>query len=116
MTNQVMFNKVAKHLLKQGNKATEMSNGACRYRGIEGRKCAIGCLIPDNKYDPSWEGDTPESGDTAHAICRAAGITKQQIPFAMTLQRVHDENDPPQWREVLRGVAARYRLTMPRIR
>ena len=28
----------------------------CRYRTEAGQKCAVGCLIPDELYDPEWEG------------------------------------------------------------
>ena len=56
MTNQQIFNKVAKHLLKQGRRARD-GNG-CAYRGENGTKCAVGCLIPDALYDDRLEGSS----------------------------------------------------------
>lgn len=31
-------------------------HGSCKYRTEDGRACAVGLLIPDEKYDPSFEG------------------------------------------------------------
>jgi len=31
------------------------SETICAYRGDNGMKCAVGCIIPDDKYDPSME-------------------------------------------------------------
>lgn len=53
MNKHEIFNKVARHLIKQGGRA--MENGVCRYRGPAGTKCAIGALIPDELYDPEIE-------------------------------------------------------------
>lgn len=48
MTNQEIFEKVAKHLLDQGRRSTLATptgdEGACAYRGTGGAKCAVGCL------------------------------------------------------------------------
>lgn len=30
----------------------------CRYRNQEGKRCAIGLIIPDEVYAPAWEGET----------------------------------------------------------
>lgn len=52
---QEIFNKVATHLLTQGKRSVA-SDGSCMYRGPEGTKCAIGCLIEDDEYHPLLEG------------------------------------------------------------
>ena len=52
-TDQEIFNKVAAHLIKQGRQAK--ANFSCLYRAPDGCKCAIGVLIPDDKYDPRME-------------------------------------------------------------
>jgi hypothetical protein len=54
MTNQDIFDTVAIHLIKQGKKSAD-ANGDCLYRSPEGLKCAVGCLIPDEVYDPEME-------------------------------------------------------------
>ncbi|MGQ7794434.1 hypothetical protein ACUN0C_18670 [Faunimonas sp. B44] len=51
---QDTFDTVVRHLFAQGKQAHEY--GVCRYRTYDGLKCAVGCLIPDEDYDPSFEG------------------------------------------------------------
>jgi hypothetical protein len=56
MTDQEIFDKVALHLLsyaKQGFKSVD--DRGCLYRNGEGLSCAVGCLIPDDLYDPVIE-------------------------------------------------------------
>ncbi|MGQ7794435.1 hypothetical protein ACUN0C_18675 [Faunimonas sp. B44] len=50
---QEAFDTVVRHLFKQGKQA---KFGGCVYRGPEGTKCAVGCLIPDELYSPKLEG------------------------------------------------------------
>jgi hypothetical protein len=55
MNNQTAFNTVVKHLVKQNWQRSESSDGNCAYRGRDGLMCAVGCLIPDEKYRTSWD-------------------------------------------------------------
>ena len=55
MTNQEIYDDVLAHLRKQG-KAAVNTGGDCQYRGASGTSCAVGCLIPDELYDPLIEG------------------------------------------------------------
>jgi hypothetical protein len=55
-TIQETFDFVITHLRKQGKRATQGGGKECAYRGDDGTSCAIGCLIPDNIYDPEIEG------------------------------------------------------------
>lgn len=114
MTPQETFNIVKEHLLKQQCRA--LGRGGCAYRGAEGRKCAIGCLIPDDKYTPDLEGielSTDEGGCGCETcgrqeekrkrilqILHEAGheLTRQQ--FA-DLQTIHDNQAPEEWGERL---------------
>ena len=54
-----IFNHVVEHLRRQG-KESKLTNHAggydCAYRGDGGTMCAVGCLIADDEYDPTWEG------------------------------------------------------------
>lgn len=52
---QEVFNHVVNHLRQQKTKSMDASRLACLYRGPEGRKCAAGCLIADDEYEPSLE-------------------------------------------------------------
>ncbi|MFA6512546.1 MAG: hypothetical protein WCV86_05515 [Patescibacteria group bacterium] len=56
-SKQKIFNTVFNHLLTQGRPAVSPT-GECMYRQeVRGqvRTCAVGCLIPKAKYDPSYE-------------------------------------------------------------
>lgn len=52
---QEHFDTALAHLRKQGRKALA-HHGGCAYRGKAGAKCAIGALIPDDRYEPEMEG------------------------------------------------------------
>ena len=114
MTKQQIFNKVARHLLKQNEQA--MVGTMCQYRAPGGLKCAIGALIPDAKYKQEFEGsvvgilDEPES----IAVRKAAGLKANQIALGKALQDVHDESDPANWIEQLMRVQKKFGLTWPR--
>lgn len=59
MTAQKIFDTVINHLLQQGVPALNYNYDAapsCRYRTRYGLKCAVGCLISDDAYDPLMEG------------------------------------------------------------
>lgn len=120
MTKQALFNKVAQHLLTQQKKAATRS-GTCMYRTQTGLSCAIGCLIPDNKYDKSFEGvgiddtfwDCEEDLEFVRdmrKIMRAAGLVKAQTKLASELQNVHDFYSVKQWPQELERVAEEFGL------
>lgn len=54
MNIQEIFDTVSVHLLTQNEKSQESSfYSSCLYRGPNGTKCAVGCLIKDEFYQPS---------------------------------------------------------------
>lgn len=118
MDKQETFNRVVRHLLTQGKKAIyEAEDGpACAYRGADGTKCAIGCLIPDSFYLPVFEGNAPGLDKYASTVGKmlavAAGAESQEdVNLLRELQHVHDTEDPELWPGRLRRVAADYGLT-----
>lgn len=55
MTNQEALNKVWDYFVVQGHPQAKGEFG-CWYRTPgDGRKCAVGCLIPDSDYFPEME-------------------------------------------------------------
>ena len=108
MNKQQMFNRVADHLLAQNDRSLN-SNGDCVYRGSHGRKCAIGCLIPDELYDPSIEGHGVDI-ITAENHKIAAIIPDFALPLAGELQALHDNYTPEVWRDELAGLAFKHGL------
>jgi hypothetical protein len=87
-TAQGMFDTVARHLFEQGGPALD-GGGSCVYRGYDNRRCAIGCLIPDDRYEGSMEGLTAWCG----SIKEAAGIPDELEGLGVALQRAHDDAD-----------------------
>lgn len=129
MTNQQIFDKVAKHLLAQGRRSTAPDGHSCQYRGQEGRSCAVGCLIPDDIYDKRIEaiavsvlsGDikntdgsfvTYTKADQAYlaGVLLASGLKPENAKLLGCLQQVHDCADPASWKAELKQVARRFRL------
>lgn len=63
----------------------------CRYRGDNGAKCAVGILIPDERYDPRFEGGTVAAGDVFAAVDPVDGFGVRE--FA-AVQGSHDSTAP----------------------
>lgn len=60
VNKQEVFDTVVRHLGKQGERAVAYDaydeGSRCVYRASDGKKCAVGCLIPDEMYKPEMEG------------------------------------------------------------
>jgi hypothetical protein len=112
MNRQIMFNRVANHLLTQLKHSIDAtSNNA--YRGISGRKCGIGALIDDQFYSPELEFKTSSSPQVSKAIActfNLKSMTWEDIKFILTLQSVHDMNRVEDWATRLRELALHYGL------
>ena len=104
-----LFTKVQAHLLAQNKKSTSCIDGedVCCYRGADGLKCAIGAVIPDDRYAPELEG-------SLHAMkLRAMLLELFQIDpnnsedsnyfltLAAKLQGIHDFNSTTRWKALL---------------
>lgn len=95
---------VRAHLLEQGHQSYSPELG-CTYRGRVGCACAIGCLIPDELYDPEFEGlgiqqpvvlevieqivEFPPEGVKLHNLF-SPEVYIAAVPWLHLLQRVHD--------------------------
>jgi hypothetical protein len=107
VTKQETFDIVARHLLTQNAKAwghyssdLGPTNG-CVYRDADGRKCAAGCLIPDDVYHPGLEGEIAD-GRVVSAILAVEGHNPALV---RELQFLHDEFVPEDWAAQLRATA-----------
>jgi len=103
MNKQEIFDKVATHLLTQMEKSGHIVTSSCLYRSPNGLKCAIGCLIPDELYDPEFEGKTVI--DLPIDLLKTIGINDDHVYLLRVLQTVHDCNQPSDWKEELRLIA-----------
>lgn len=114
MTHQEIFNRVATHLLRQGAKS--MDGDICRYRGPNGLKCAVGCLIDDAHYTPDIEGigvlDAPSLHEKLHDALEASGVPAglETLRMLDALQAIHDSEPVFLWRSNLADLAKRYSL------
>lgn len=118
MTRQQIFNTAYHGLAAQGFQRSMRENGfGCAYRGADGRRCALGYLIPDAVYDPEWDSD--------HKSMSAYMLSSENITneicegnqrFLIDLQTVHDDSLTPQtMKRELGAFAARHNLTVPEL-
>lgn len=110
MTRQEIFDHVKAHLLKQGKKAfLPGSKTKCAYRSPDGKKCAGGCLIPDELYHPAME--TKIFRNVCFNFGRVkAHIGADNIGFVQELQDIHDCHEPEEWPYRLDDLAELYEL------
>lgn len=81
--NQEIFDFVYEKLKEQGEAATKKNVG-CVYRGPGGTKCALGHLIPDEKYNPTLEDIT------LTGVLHSQGWSPLLYDFLNELQCCHD--------------------------
>ena len=104
-TAQQVLDKVAKHLLKQGERSTEKNDGGlCAYKGVSqfsGKRisCAAGCLMKRDEYDPKFECNPWEG------LVRNKKVSSNHQMLIMNLQRIHDTCDPEDWMDALKDLA-----------
>ena len=63
-------------------------DGSCKYRGPDGRKCAIGLLIADDFYEETFEGFLV-SYSMWNALYKS-GVPRFVLRFLFDLQQAHD--------------------------
>lgn len=93
-TPEDLFRTVARHLFRQGCQSTlENNSNECLYRGPQGRKCAVGFLIPDSSYSSAMEGRGIDS-----LIEDFGGVLPRAIldnsSLLLRLQQLHDSYIP----------------------
>lgn len=100
MDGQLMFDTVVRHLMVQRVQSNTLvktdcgTRQVCAYRGLDGGKCAIGALIPDEVYDQKMEGLIVDQ------IVSKYPVLEKYIPdlyVAYQLQRIHDMCKVNQW-------------------
>jgi hypothetical protein len=118
---QEVFDIVSRHLLTQDSKSFD-DNDSPRYFGYWGKKCAIGCLIPPEHYDPKIEGygvclTRFHRVDTVERIL-ATALFKSGVdvgnPYILDLlidlQECHDIAPTDRWYCELDAIARRHGL------
>jgi len=105
VTRREIFEKIKKHLLSQGKQSMkeELVGNGCAYRGEDGLKCAIGCLIPDELYSLEIERDIVDLRSHYKffwiPFIKHLGIedSDETIHFLSDLQRIHDHEKVEDW-------------------
>lgn len=95
---QEVFEYCLTHLREQGHRSMLEDGSNCAYHGVDGAKCAVGCFIPDELYDPEME-----QLRVGHLLFRhkdrlnpiAQGIDTH-LQLLRELQYFHD--DPQTWK------------------
>jgi hypothetical protein len=109
MSKREIFERVKAHLLEQGVQSVD-DRGNCRYRGINGTACAVGCLISDENYSDLHEGFCASDRDVTYAIERSLGcaIDAEMEELMLALQICHDEFPPHDWPAQLDSIERKY--------
>jgi hypothetical protein len=116
--DQQLFDLVAEHLLTQ--KAKSFLRSSVRfpgnpdgnaYRGENGMKCAIGCVIPDEMYSSKLEGWSIFTTQFERIFRKVLGNNiHEDLPYV--LQRVHDLYPVEAWIMKLSEVALDFDLSL----
>ncbi|MFP4891261.1 hypothetical protein [Paraburkholderia sp. EG304] len=109
LDTQDVFDVVAWHLLRQNAQATLPNTARCMYRAPDGKRCAIGWLIPDDVYVSNIEffgvRDLVELfSEQPHAVEFAKFLSSHML-LLRDLQGMHDARAPHEWPMTLRSIA-----------
>ena len=100
MSVNKIFYKVQKHLLKQNEKSESGIDG-CKYRSDTGLSCAVGCLMTDDIYDSSLEGNNLKDIRVRQALTPIVGVDYElrllKLDLLQRLQEVHDHEPVEHW-------------------
>lgn len=136
MTNQEAFDRVWDwFVVRKGQKSTMVFDGGergCAYRGADGARCAVGCLIPDELYNLSMEQTSitvllmdPGYGSSPPLRAHFSGVSQSLLS---EMQSAHDGFDTDHYGDqtdvaaerftahmehALRNAARIYDLTVP---
>jgi hypothetical protein len=117
MNKQEILNAVVTHLRKQGVPAiaSDSSENECMYRTEAGLKCAAGCLIPDEDYNPIFEGSQVRGYGSPVADYFSNRFGSEEVKFIRALQRIHDSpgSTLEQWEAAWLDLAALHKVTVP---
>src|ERR1700723_4178090 len=111
MDSQEVFDTIVSHLRQQGCVAQDEFSGMCRYRTDDGKKCAVGVLIPDELYSPKMESQTytqlVNNIDTPQELVVRLS---EHGNLLIRMQKVHDKSTTNQWEFEFRKVANDFHL------
>lgn len=66
---QQLFDRAVAGLANQGfQQSLDETQDTCAYRGSEGMRCAMGHVLPDDKYRPEFEGKNAKDLMISHTV------------------------------------------------
>jgi hypothetical protein len=111
MTAQEIFDKVASHLLTQNARSVRGSSDICAYRSLDGKQCAVGCLIEPEEYEEWMEGmaidDLLQQKNVPQTL---HDRLNDHMRLLRDLQWIHDRRAIIEWSKQLQTMAERYHL------
>ena len=114
MSVREIFYKVEKHLLKQ-NERSVAGKLACRYRNDQGLTCAVGCLMTDDMYDSSFEGENVRDMYIMEALTPIVGVNEDKrrlkLYLLRELQKVHDDSPVEDWERDLAEIKLEFDIS-----
>ena len=114
MSVREIFYKVEKHLLKQ-NEKSESKCAGCQYRSDNGLSCAVGCLMTDDMYDSSLEGESVKATEVVEALTPIIGVSPrhqaEKIDLLNRLQCIHDGNQVDTWADKLTALKLAFNIS-----
>ena len=115
MSVREIFYKVEKHLLKQNERSYDkgLARG-CRYRNDQGLTCAVGCLMTDDMYEASFEGESVRDKYVTEALTPIIGVNKakkeDKLELLSKLQQIHDSTSVGNWDIKLRELKLEFKI------
>lgn len=111
---QSIFDKVVIHLRKQNAKSLDLITNACAFRGENGKKCAIGCLISDEEYTSDMESyGYLRLLEEAYPKLFVSTLDLNSKKLIGRLQRIHDLTNVESWEKGFENVVKEFNLTLP---
>ena len=113
MSVREIFYKVEKHLLKQNERSIGVVSG-CKYRSDQGLTCAVGCLMTDDMYEASFEGESVRDKYVTEALIPIIGVNKakkeDKLELLSKLQHIHDSANVGNWDIKLRELKLEFKI------
>jgi hypothetical protein len=114
MLLQELYDAAYKGLASQNFERSVDQTGQCSYRTNNGKKCAIGWLIPDELYSPDFEGCNLDDAAVLAAVRPAVVDGSEEYKMLFALQSGHDAAyDKGEMKSSLAFVAEYWKLTIP---
>lgn len=111
LTAQQIFDKSARHLLKQNKRSYDHGRAMCLYEGPHGLGCAAAPFLQPSRRAAMDSLQTDAPGGTAWLNLFESGwVPAKNRKLVAELQGVHDDHMPDAWPQELRAFAIRHRL------